>query len=339
MATSELAGSRSDDDRAETSVVIVVLDGVRWQDVFGGADRAVAGRRLTRPEWANPRGLMPNLYGYLDGRAIALGAAGHGPEMVASGPHYISLPGYLEIFTGRADSGCDRNDWWRPAPRTVADDVIEGSRREDVAVITSWPNIARAASADPSRFVVSAGRSVVESRAVLRSDAATAALLDEGAQAGPWPGEGDYRPDARTARVALRVLETARPRFLFVGLGDADEYAHRGDYAGYLDAVHASDAFLGQLVASLDRMGSRGRHTTVLLTTDHGRSRGFTDHGRRYPESGRVWLAAIGGHLTTHGLVTASERYTLSSIAPTVRALLGLPVESGRPIREILGGS
>ena len=41
------------------------------------------------------------------------------------------------------------------------------------------------------------------------------------------------------------------PRFLFVGLGDADEYGHRNDYHGYLEAVHASDAFLGELFATI----------------------------------------------------------------------------------------
>ena len=149
-----------------------------------------------------------------------------------------------------------------------------------------------------------------------------------------FPGEGDYRPDALTARVALDVLATERPRFLFVGLGDADEYGHRNDYRGYLEALHASDAFLGDLFATLDRMGARGRHTTVLVTADHGRAYGFKDHGPRYPESGRVWLVAAGGDVKGHGLVAASRRHTLSDVAPTVRALLGIGGE-GRPIPEV----
>jgi hypothetical protein len=329
------AGEREPEERAESAVVLVVLDGVRWQEVFGGADRALATDRGMNPlAWASPRALMPNLQRLLDTRAIALGAPGRGAAITATGPQFISMPGYLEIFAGRPDPACESNDCVRPVSRTVMDDVLESSGADDVAVVSSWPSIARAASADPSRLVVSAGRKRVERGDVLRADEATAEQLDRGARARAFPGEGDYRPDAITARVALRVLATRRPRLLFVGLGDADEYGHRNDYHGYLEAVRASDAFLGELFAALDQMGARGRHTTVLVTADHGRAYDFKDHGGRYPESGRVWLVAAGDDVRGHGLVAASRRHTLSDLAPTVRTLLGIGGE-GTPIAEI----
>ena len=329
------AAERDAEERAESAVVLVVLDGVRWQEVFGGADRALAYDRGMNPlAWASPRKLMPNLQRLLDTRAIALGAPGHGAVITATGPQFISMPGYLEIFAGRPDPTCDSNDCVRPVAHTVVDDVLQSSGADDVAVVSSWPSIARAASADPSRLVVSAGRKRVERGDVLRADEATAEQLDRGGLAKAFPGIGDYRPDAITARVALRVLAVEHPRFLFVGLGDADEYGHRNDYHGYLEAVRASDAFLGDLFATLDQMGARGRHTTVLVTADHGRAYSFQDHGGRYPESGRVWLVAAGGDVHGHGLVAASRRHTLSDVAPTVRALLGIGGE-GEAIPEV----
>jgi hypothetical protein len=327
---------RDADDRAESAVVLVVLDGVRWQEVFGGADRVLAHQRGLNPlAWASPRVLMPSLQRLLDTRAIALGAPGRGADITATGPRFISMPGYLEIFAGRPDPGCESNECARPPAHTVADDVIESSGADDVAVVSSWPAIARASSADASRLVVSAGRKRLERGDVLRADDATALLLDQGGRARAFPGEGDYRPDAITATVALRVLESLHPRFLFVGLGDADEYGHRNDYHGYLEAIHASDAFLGDLFAELDQMGARGRHTTVLVTADHGRAYDFQNHGGRYPESGRVWLVAAGGDVAGHGLVAASSRHTLSDVAPTVRALLGID-GPGQPIPEVV---
>jgi hypothetical protein len=334
-----LASERDAEERAESAVVLVVLDGVRWQEVFGGADRALAHERGLNPlAWASPKALVPTLQHLVETRAVALGGPGRGAEMTASGPQYISLPGYLEIFAGHPDPGCASNECARPPACTIVDDVRDATGEDDVAVVASWPNIARAASADPSRVLVSAGRKRVEHGDLLRSDDEAAAWIDRGAHAKAWPGEGDYRPDSFTAAVALRALATLRPRFLFVGLGDADEYAHRNDYRGYLQAVHASDAFLGDLFATLDSMGARGRHTTVLVTADHGRAYDFRDHGARYPESGRVWLVAGGGDLRTHGLVAAARRHTLSDLAPTVRALLGLPSD-GEPIPEILGAT
>jgi hypothetical protein len=351
--TSPLAIERDEVERTESAVVLVVLDGVRWQEVFGGADRAIAHQHgLDHPPWASARALMPNLHRALDrGDAVAIGANDRGPQIAASGPQFISMPGYLEIFAGKPDRGCYTNACDRPPERTIADDVRDQSGPDDVAVICSWPNIARAASAGPSGFVVSAGRKRMEREDALRADAKTASLLDEGAGAAPFPGEGDYRPDRYTARVALRHLETARPRFLFVGLGDADEYGHRNDYRRYLEALHASDAFLGDLAATLARMGARGRHTTVLVTTDHGRAYDFRDHGPTHPESGRVWLLAEGddvrGRAASAGAGAESGsreqvRYTLSNVAPTVRALLGIAggdgeAVGGQPIAEIAG--
>jgi hypothetical protein len=335
--TPDVISEAAADERTESAVVLVVLDGVRWQEFFGGADRALAHERGLNPlVFAGPRALLPNVAHALDGRAVAIGGP-HGPEISATGPRFISMPGYLEIFAGRPDPACESNECARPPGNTLVDELLDRGGADDgqAALVASWPNIARAAAADPSRVVLSAGRHRTEREDVLRADAATAALLDKGSRSKAFPGEGDYRPDAITARLALRVLATDRPRFLFVGLGDADEYGHRNDYLGYLEAVHASDAFLGDLFSALDGMGERGRHTTVLVTADHGRSYAFKDHGPRYPESGRVWLLAAGGDVHGHGLVTASRRHTLSDVAPTVLALLGVHAE-GDPIPEIV---
>ena len=228
----------AEQERSESAVVLVVVDGVRWQEVFGGADRTLAeARGLSTVAWASPSLLMPNLQRAIETSGMAIGAPGHGAEIAATGPRFISMPGYLEMFCGRPDPTCDGNDCPRGPARSIVDDVRERSGADDVAVIASWPAIARASSADPTGYVLSAGRAIVGRADVLRADADLAALLDRGARAKAFPGEGDYRPDAFTARIALRTLADVRPRFLFVGLGDADEYGHRNDYHGYLEAV------------------------------------------------------------------------------------------------------
>lgn len=328
---------RAVEDRAESAVVLVVLDGVRWQDIYEGADRALLGPRAgASAAPSGPRALLPNLYRLIDAHGVALGAPGHGPEIAATGPQFISLPGYFEIFSGRADSRCQSNYCGRISGRTLVDDVRQSNGAGEVAVVTSWPTIARAASADPSDVVVTAGRKVTDRADLLRVDPETALLLDQGAHTPAWPGEDDYRPDALTGRVALRYLVAAQPRLLFVGLGDADELAHRNDYRGYLAALRASDAFIGQLLDALSKMGARGRHTTVVVTADHGRAYGFRDHGPFHPESGRVWLVAGNGDTHGGGLAVASRRHTLSDVAPTVRALLGITGGEGEPIPEVV---
>lgn len=40
-------------------------------------------------------------------------------------------------------------------------------------------------------------------------------------------------------------LRQVEPSFLFLGLGDTDEYAHRNDYRGYLRALGHADHVVG----------------------------------------------------------------------------------------------
>jgi hypothetical protein len=335
LATHASAGDEAS-ERSESAVVLVVLDGVRWQEIFGGVDPVMARqRRMTPEETQSARDLMPNLARMVESEGLAIGAPGHGAEIAATGPQFISMPGYIEILTGKPDFGCYRNECTPARARTLADQIEDASGVDDVALVSSWPNIARAASNSPN-FALTAGRRLVGREARLRADEATARLIDQGARASAFPGEGEYRPDSFTKPIALRVLASSRPRFLFVGLGDADEYAHRNDYRGYLAALRSSDEFLGGLAETLHGMGSRGRHTTVIVTTDHGRANNFTYHGGAAPESGRVWLVAAGGDVRGRGLVSADRRHTLSDVAPTVRALLGISEGGAPPIPEII---
>jgi hypothetical protein len=326
------------DDGDVGAVVLVVLDGARWQDVLVGADPQLAAEARTTAPSAHE--LMPRLHALIADRGAALGAPGHGPPIAASGPNFVSLPGYREIFEGRRSTGCDDNDCGPPPEATVMDEVAARGAPGDAAVVASWERIERAATVDSSRLVLSAGRSHLSHAEVLCGDGVGRELLEQGAHADPFPGYGDFRPDRLTAAIALHYLETRQPRLMFLGLGEPDEYAHRGDYAGYLRSLRASDAVLSDLFAVLDHMGARGRHTTVLVTADHGRARDYRFHGRQFPESARVWLVAAGAGVEARGLAQSLGPHRLADVAPTIRALLDLPSDTsraaGRPIEELL---
>ena len=168
--------------------------------------------------WANPEDLMPNLHRIIDAEGVAIGAPGHGAEIAASGPQFISMPGYIEIFAGRPDRRCFRNDCV-PAPmRTIVDDVRDSGDARDVALVASWPNIARAASAEAD-FVVTAGRKLVDREDLLRADGPTAGSWTRARAPLRFPGLGNYRPDAFTGRIALRRLAVSRPRLHLRGPG------------------------------------------------------------------------------------------------------------------------
>jgi hypothetical protein len=335
LLTVTAAASPAPGGTSTRSVVLVVLDGVRWQEVFLGMDRTQL-RRIGAPvaEALSAEQLLPNLYRHVIARGFALGAPDHGAPVSASGPYFVSMPGYREIFSGAPDGTCTNNACPRIDRLTVVDQVRAASPRdEDAAVIASWDVLDRTAASRPERAVMSTGRDLGANRErIAAASPRCAALLEEGHRAGPWPGHGGYRPDRITAPLALAYLEAVRPRFLFVGLGDTDEFAHAYDYRGYLGALQAADRFLGDLIATLDRLGLL-ETTSVLVTTDHGRAWNFHSHGRSEPESGRVFLAGAGGAIPAVGYAEAKPGTTLSVVAPMILGLLGAggmgPVQRG----------
>lgn len=307
------------------TVVIVALDGVRWQEVFGGADGALAERHgLDSSERLGAAQLVPNLTRLMTAEGVAVGAPGVDSPMEASGPNFVSLPGYMEMLTGSSDPGCTNNHCGQVALRTVADDVAEAGLGEAV-VVSSWPVIMKAAAEEPRRIAASVGRhGGGASRDVLERDTVVARAIAAGERTASAVGEKDFRRDSETGDVALAVLEARRPAFLFVGLGEPDEYAHQGDYRGYLGAIRRDDAIVGKIADWVRRANTSGHPTTLMVTTDHGRSFAFTDHGKEHPESARVWMVASGEGVHARGAVASPKVRHLADVGQTARALLGL---------------
>jgi len=287
------------------AVIFLVLDGARWQETLVGTDPIFA---TGEDRGVSAATLMPNLHRMIDD-GVVIGAPGHGPPMVASGPHFVSLPGYNEIFSGRPPSACWDNDCAATKLTTIVDEVRQTG---EVAVFSSWAPIARAASKTPNDIFHSTGE----------------------------PVTGVFRADRATADLALAYFAENRPSFFFLGLGEPDELAHKGDYAGYLGSLRQADEVLGALRGLLGAIGERGKHTSVFVTCDHGRADNFKDHGGPWPESSRVWLVAAGGAIPARGAVDSVRKHRLADLAPTVRALLGLPAdraaEAGAAIVELL---
>lgn len=307
----ELVARGVEGDRGvDAPVVIVTIDGVRWQEVFHGSDR-----KLSTSGHVEAASIFRHLHELGKSRGAFVGAPGQG-TIAASGPNYLSLPGYTELLTGRA-SRCLDNGCARTALPSILDEARTAGAK--VAAFASWEKLDLAATSTPGSFVSSCGR-------------AGNPAID------PWPGFGDYRPDRLTADAALAYYEAEKPDVFFLGLGDPDEFAHRGDYEGYLAALRHADAIVGRLLTLLDSMGDRGQATHVVITADHGRSLSFRDHGPM-PEAARVWMVAAGPRFGARGPVMSPHPRRLADIAPTLRVVLGLPPDtserSGAAIEEL----
>lgn len=303
-------------------VLLVVFDGVRREDAL---ERPLA---------------MPHLTD-LERRGASLGAPGVGADFDASGPNFISLPGYMEIFTARPPV-CQENDCTEPPTFTLLDAVCDAATGGpcNAAVFSSWPNIERVVAANPGRATVSSGKHIVTASARIEQDPTLYAMHQAGESANASPGSEDYRADSWTSALALAYIAKHEPRFSFVSLGDTDEYAHAGDRDSYLAALSRADAFIGALTALADAWEKRGERTVIAVTTDHGRGANFHSHGQDHPESAHSWLVIAGGPIRSLGKVALSRTRHLRDLAPTLSALLDVPFadapDLGSPLEEVL---
>ncbi len=302
-------------------VVLVTIDGVRWQEVLQGIDRTL-GRNLPLSYGAmrSAQGLMPNLHELAQTQGVLIGS--DSAPMVASSPSTVSLPGYSEIFSGQIPT-CANNDCPPTTDRTLLDDWLEYDSHAQLAVISSWSRIARVAAKDMARLTVSSGQSVQYNAERFCENAAELCLTyHAGRNISPWPGVEDYRPDIATSELALAFLREKRPQFLFIGLGDTDEHAHRGDYRNYIEALHMADATLAAAARWLKEQENLGHRTLLVCTADHGRSHTFRHHGAA-PEAARVW-ALFAGSAVAARKVNLTTTARLADIAPTIRSVVGL---------------
>ena len=290
------------------NVILVVADGLRWQEVFRGADssfifgdpRPLGGdpagvrARYWRPGVAERRSaLMPFLWSTVSREGQLFGNRDGGSAARVTNAMWFSYPGYNEMLVGVPDPRIDRNTYG-PNPNVTVFEWL--NRREGfggrVAIAGMWTTF---------RDIFNERRS--------RLDVHT------------------HDNDAATYETAMRLLRDRRPRALFVGFGATDDVAHQGRYDLTLDAAHAVDRFAAQLWAAALAMPEYRGKTTMILVADHGRgrtARDWTDHGKDVAGSNEIWLAAVGPGVGAAGEHRGGREVTLAQVAATVAASVGL---------------
>jgi hypothetical protein len=314
----------------EPNVVLVTLDGVRWQDVFHGSDPLLdRGQRVPV--------ILPTLMQSLLPQGVLFGDVLSNTGMEISNPDAISLPAYHSLMSGLTTT-CHTNSCGRMPHETLPERLVRelALPRLKVATISSWTEIALAAESVQGRTFVNSG---IVPLVDGTQDPALAALNRlQADQPPPW---GAARADAHTIAQAMRYLRVHQPRFLYISLNDTDEHGHRADYPSYVSTVQSHDRWLGQLASQLDSMGDYGRDTTLIVTTDHGRGLGpqWQNHGSSVVGARQIWLYARSP-LTRAARQTPRQGYQHIDIRPTIEAAMGLaPLTGagrGRVIREIV---
>ncbi len=328
--------------RKTENIIIITLDGFRWQELYKGAERRLISgaeakldtNMLMSKFWsADPAErrakLLPYIWSQFIPEGQAFGNRNAGNEVAVANNHWFSYPGYSEMFCGFADDSQINSNDARYNPNVSVLEFLNQTSgfKGSVAAFTSWEVFPWILNAPRSGIFVNSGYSPVND-----PEGGKFHLLNQLAE--NLPREGDTRPDALTFHYALEYLRTQKPRVLYISFDETDHFAHNGNYGQYLLAANRTDAMIRELCGLLDQMPEYKDKTTVILTTDHGRgNRKETDwrhHGRKMEGSDQIWLIMSGPDTKKIGEIRKKGNYLQSQTAQTIADLLGLRFSAGQ---------
>ena len=319
---------------AGSRLILVTLDGMRWQEVFRGPDPVLVDnpafthaelKPLVKETWLDvpdrAAALMPFVHDVMAKQGVLYGEQDKGQCVRVSNGMWFSYPGYNEMLTGRPDPTITSNDKNYNRNTTVLEWLNHRPGfAGKVAAVAMW---------DAFPYIINDKRSGVPVNAALAGKAST---------------------DVLVVRQALDTIHAAKPRVLFVSFGDTDELAHAGDYDQYLYAANRTDDAIRQLwEAAQADPAWRGR-TTLIVTTDHGRGNQPDDSWKSHASpaavaanapqapdafkqtgfagSNEIWFAALGPHV---GAKPGGACLSQSQVAATALKALGVDPKAFDP--------
>ena len=339
------------------NVVLIVSDGLRWQEIFTGADPMLLNEKnggiwdkegdLRRDFWrSDPKErrkvLFPFLWSTVASRGQIFGNRDQGSTAHVTNGMAFSYPGYNEMLTGHPDPRIDSNEFG-PNPNLNVFEWLNGQPdlHGQVSVYATWDTFKNIFNIRRSNLPLHVGwdppysGKLTARQELLNQLYRTTIRMDS---------EDVY--DTFMQTTLIDSLHEQQPRVLFVGYGETDNWAHSGRYDLVLHSAHAFDHFVEELWHTLEALPAYHDQTTYIITTDHGRGSGPVDwkeHGIEQPGSENIWIAVLGPDTRPLG-ERAQNEVTQAQIAATVAALLGKDYRhavpaAAAPISDVLAGT
>lgn len=326
------------------NVVLITLDGVRTQEIFGGIDREIFGstnKNFQKTDaykryWAETpkerrEKLMPFFWKTL---LVADGSIAGDREQKSSvqttNKLWFSYPGYSEMLTGEAHDDVIKSNGHPQNPYPSVLDFLQKKlklTRDQVADFSSWDAFERISTSNPGSFVINAGFMPYES-----PDKAAAALSL--AQFETLPAWNGARFDYYTFRFALSHMKRHHPRVIHIGFDETDDWAHEKNYERLLQALNMTDGFLKEIWDLLQTDPAYLGKTTIIVTTDHGRGRttgDWHDHGVDVPEAQNIWMAFFSPDVKLRGEWRDVDTIYLNQVPATLCRFLNLDYSEQNP--------
>ena len=320
------------------NVIVITIDGLRWQEVYGGADpailqpsnKAIPNLPVLRLQYwretpeARRERLMPFLWNVVVKQGQIFGDRESNSVATITNPLKFSYPGYSELLCGFVDPRINSNDDI-PNPNVT---VLEWLHKQPgfdgkVAAFSMWDRLH--AIVNPARsgiFVMAGWRPIESFRGQPLTDREH--LINEMLKQDTrhWP---DAAPDVYCEAEAIEFFKARKPRVMYVMLGETDEWAHANRYDLYLQSAERSDAFIRRLWELVQATPSHAGKTALLVTCDHGRGStlaDWTNHGEDVAGAEGIWIALMGPGTPAMG-IRKDVNVTQSQVAATIAGLVG----------------
>jgi hypothetical protein len=337
--------------QAAENIIIITTDGLRWQEVFGGMDSAIANNKkfnqddsagIYKKYWAadpvlRRNKLFPFLWSVINNRGQIYGNRNYGNLVDNANPYWFSYPGYNEIFTGYPDTLINSNSY-PPNPNTTLLEFLnkQPKYKNKVAAFGAWDAFDRILNAERSGIPVFSGFDV------LGGPKPTAAekLINSLAKDSYKPFGNEEVLDVFMHYGAFNYMQTKKPKVLYISYGETDEWAHHGHYKDYLNAANQVDKWIQDIWTYIQTDPFYKNKTALFITTDHGRGdikkEEWTSHNNTITDSYQMWFAAMGPGIISKGEVKTKQQFYQKQLAQTMASLLGLTYTAKHPIGEII---
>ncbi len=325
-------------------LIIVTLDGMRWQEVFGGADSAILkNKKYTKDSsgtsktfWADDaaarrKKLFPFLWSTIAAQGQLYGNRWQGNKVDNANPYWFSYPGYNEIFTGYPDTAVNSNDKiWNKNTNVLEFINKQKKYAGKVAAFSSW---------DVFPYILNTKRSGIYVNAdvdTIKFPTPQLQLINDMQFLTTRPL--DVRPDVFTYFAAREYMKAYQPEVLYIAFDETDDYAHAGEYDQYLKSAYSQDAMIADLWRYIQSKPGYKNKTTLIITCDHGRGDKLKDnwqhHSSKIEDAGQTWIAAIGPDTKPLGEIKTGGLLYQKQLAATFAQLLNLHFTAEHPVAD-----
>ncbi len=328
--------SNAQSEHKTKNVVVILIDGYRWQELFKGAEFDLLNNKKYnegdsiqrfKKYWTENleerrKKLMPFTWNYIAKHGQIYGNRELGNLVNVMNPYWFSYPGRAEILSGFVDTAINSNEYGSN-PNTNVLEFIDHEKEYKGKVVTfaCWRATGRCLHKDKSTMLIN-----VPWENITGSNLTEAEILaNEMQHLIPQIWGDDERLDANVYALAKSYIMAHHPKVAYLDFGDTDEYAHSGKYESYLDDIHNLDAMIEKLWNIMQQDKFYKNNTTFFIVPDHGRGVGaqWTDHGRNTPHSNETWFMVWGPDTKPSGEMKSSEQIFQTQYAATIANLLG----------------